>query len=333
MAIENVNSLFDLMNESVLLLKKELELSYFESLIETGQNISENGMIPAEYNLTESTNSQLKSIYSHILELDATSEDFRKAMQLAIIKGTKEDYIQPNHQMTPDAIGLLMAFLVDIFVELDNDSVSLLDPAIGTGNLVFVLKNYFDENNKELVLRGIDNDETLLSLTAISAELQQKKIHLTHQDALTNLLYEPSDLVVSDLPVGYYPIDDNAERFQTKSEEGHSFVHHLFIEQSMDYLKESGFGFFLVPGNLFDTAEAPKLLETIQNLGYFYGIVQLPKEWFKEQSMSKAILIVQKKGSKARQPKEVLLATAPDFKNAEAVKRFTQEIKLWKQQF
>lgn len=63
---------------------------------------------------------------------------------------------------------------------------------------------------------------------------------------------EPVDVVLSDLPVGYYPDDDNAQGFQLKAEEGHSFAHHLFIEQSLTYTKPGGYLFFLVPNFLFE---------------------------------------------------------------------------------
>ncbi len=77
-----------------------------------------------------------------------------------------------------------------------------------------------------------------------------------HQDAVTALDIPQCDLAISDLPIGYYPLDENAKNYQTRAKEGHSYVHHLLIEQSMNYLKPGAFGVFLVPSSLFQTKES-----------------------------------------------------------------------------
>ena len=54
-------------------------------------------------------------------------EDIRKAIQLAILKGMKE-HVQPHHQMTPDSLGLLVGYFVDLLTK-NKEQVSILDPA------------------------------------------------------------------------------------------------------------------------------------------------------------------------------------------------------------
>lgn len=39
----------------------------------------------------------------------------RKAIQLSILKGMRESS-QPNHQMTPDSLGLLITYFVEQFL-------------------------------------------------------------------------------------------------------------------------------------------------------------------------------------------------------------------------
>ncbi len=63
------------------------------------------------------------------------------------------------------------------------------------------------------------------------------------QDSLQPLFIEPADAVICDLPVGYYPNDEGAEAFELKADEGHSFAHHLFIEQSVKHTKPGGYLF------------------------------------------------------------------------------------------
>ncbi len=93
----------------------------------------------------------------------------------------------------------------------------------------------------------------MLEVASVSTELQHLNVKLYHQDAVTALDIPQCDLAISDLPIGYYPLDENAKNYQTRAKEGHSYVHHLLIEQSMNYLKPGAFGVFLVPSSLFQT--------------------------------------------------------------------------------
>ncbi len=72
----------------------------------------------------------------------ATKEDMRKAIQIAILKGMRKS-TQPNHQMTPDTLGLLVSYFVEqcFDQELANGTISVVDPALGTGNLLFTVMN------------------------------------------------------------------------------------------------------------------------------------------------------------------------------------------------
>ena len=63
-------------------------------------------------------------------------------------------------------------------------------------------------------------------------------------DAVQKRLMEPADVVVSDLPIGFYPDDEVAKNFEVATTDGHTFAHHLLIEQSFNYLKEGSFAIF-----------------------------------------------------------------------------------------
>ncbi len=99
-------------------------------------------------------------------------------------------------------------------------------------------------------MAGIDNDEDMLNLADVAAHLNGLKISLYCQDALTPWLIPSPDAVVSDLPIGYYPIDENAKNFATKANKGHSFAHLLFIEQIIKNLKPAGYAFLVVPKSI-----------------------------------------------------------------------------------
>ena len=78
------------------------------------------------------------------------------------------------------------------------------------------------------------------------------------------------------LPVGYYPNDIRAADFDLKVDEGHTYAHHLFIEQSIRHVKPSGYLFFIIPNNLFESQQSKKLHEYLNQNVYIQGVIQLP---------------------------------------------------------
>lgn len=327
------SKLFHILDDSTKILVKELNIAYLEALIHSAENIIDDGRV---YNkeglLSEEVVQDLKEIYADIEFADYKVETIRKAMQLALLKGMKEDYVQANHQMTPDSLGNLIAYLIEIIVEPE-DHIHLADLSVGTANLLLTVHHFMNQSSKRTIkLSGIDNDELMLSIASTNSAIQRTKIHLQYQDALSNILLEPVDIIVSDLPVGYYPLEERAAKYETHfSEENQkSYSHYLLIEQSINYLKESGYGFFLLPTNLFNDENVKVLVNYLNNVGYIQAIIELPEEIFANEESRKSVLIIQKKGKTAKQVDEILLTKAPDFKNFEAMKLFLGEINEWK---
>ena len=137
----------------------------------------------------------------------------------------------------------------------------ILDLSVGMGNLVLTLLLNLQLAQRDVQATGVDIDETLLSVAAATSEWTQAPLHLFHQDGLQELLIDPMDIAVSDLPVGYYPQDEKAASFLTSAPEGegHSFAHHLLMEQAMNYVKEDGYGLFLAPANFMETEQSDYL--------------------------------------------------------------------------
>src|SRR5699024_8157142 len=115
-------NLFHTLDESTKILKKELEIPYLEALIHTGENLIDDGKVYNEDNvLSEKAVNNLEKLYQNV-DLDCfDSEIIRQAMQIALLRGMKEDYIQPNYQMTPDSLGSLIAYLIEIIAEPKKD--------------------------------------------------------------------------------------------------------------------------------------------------------------------------------------------------------------------
>lgn len=319
-----VETLFSIFDSSTVVLRKELDVTYLEALVETGDNLFEGAILQEE--LSESTIERLNREYSTFNEETYKGEEIRKAFQLAILKGMKEG-VQANHEMTPDAVGMFMSYLFHKFMQGQKE-ITVLDPAIGTGNLMTTL---FNSAKEELTMSGfgVEVDEVLIKLALVNANLQKHAIEFFHQDGLAPLYIDPVDAVVSDLPIGYYPNEIVASEYTLKANEGMSYAHHLFIEQSVKHTKEGGYLFFLVPNFIFESDQAPKLHAFIKETCFIQGLLQLPVSMFKNEKNEKSIFVLQKKGQGVTMPKQALLVELPKFSNMKAMENIMDQLNTW----
>ncbi|MCD4840243.1 class I SAM-dependent methyltransferase [Neobacillus sedimentimangrovi] len=321
MNITPIEKLFALFNETALILQEELDCSFLEALAETGENLFQGTILQEE--LSELTVKRLQKQYNEIQIEKFSNEEIRKAYQLVILKGMKEN-VQPNHQMTPDSVGLLVAYLVDRFMK--ETSFRLLDPAVGTGNLLLTVINHLQKNISAI---GVEIDDLLIKLAYVNANLQEQPVQFFNQDSLEPLFIEPVDVVVADLPVGYYPNDLRAAAYQLKASSGHSYAHHLFMEQSIRHTKPGGYLFFIIPNGLFESEQAKQLHDYFKENVIIQGLLQLPISMFKNKNAAKSILIVQKKGEGVKPPKQVLLASLPTLSKKAEMDNILKKLELW----
>lgn len=253
-----------------------------------------------------------------------SKEDIRRGIQLAVLKGMKKN-AQAHHQMTPDSMGMLIGHLAAKLAG-DRTGITLLDPAVGTGNLLYTVMNAI---GNESTATAVEIDDSLIRLAAVTAELLEHPVTFYVQDALRPLLVDPVDITISDLPVGFYPDDDNAMNFELVPAEGHAYAHHLFLEQSMNHTKVGGYGIFLVPANLFDSAQSSILHPFLKKSSDIRAILQLPDNLFKNATHAKSIIVLQKKSSDKKRDSDVLLAKVPTMSDRNAMSLFIQKIDLW----
>lgn len=321
---QTVETLFSIFDSSAVVLRKELDVTYLEALVETGDNLFEGAILQEE--LSESAIERLNREYSTFNEETYKGEEIRKAFQLAILKGMKEG-VQANHEMTPDAVGMFISYLFHKFMQGQNE-ITVLDPAIGTGNLMTTV---FNSAKEGLTMSGfgVEVDEVLIKLALVNANLQKHAIEFFHQDGLAPLYIDPVDAVVSDLPIGYYPNEIGASEYKLKADEGMSYAHHLFIEQSVKHTKEGGYLFFLVPNFIFESDQAPKLHAFIKETCFIQGLLQLPVSMFKNEKNAKSIFVLQKKGANVTMPKQALLVELPKFSNMKAMENIMDQLNTW----
>jgi site-specific DNA-methyltransferase (adenine-specific) len=258
------------------------------------------------------------------LEASATKEEIRRGIQLAVLKGMNR-HAQSNHQMTPDAIGMLIGHIAGRLAQ-DEQNLTLLDPAAGTGNLLYTVMNVIGNG---ATATAVEIDELLVRLSAVMADLLEQPVTFYIQDSLRPLLVDPVDMTISDLPVGYYPDDDNALNYELMPTEGHAYAHHLFIEQSMKHTKAGGYALFLVPANLFDSEQSSFLHPYLKNRTLIRAVIQLPDSLFKNAIHAKSLLILQKPYPEKTATPDVLLAKVPDMTDKHAMALFLQKIDSW----
>ncbi len=322
-------ALFHQLDKSSQMIQNKLGYSYLEALIESMENIIGKGDLPEEYHTLDQESVQiLQNIYAKIPN-DLEPETIRRGVQLAILKAIKEDAIQPNYQMTPDSIGFLVAYFIEIFAQVKG-RIHLADLAAGSGNLLYTIHHYLTMKDISVDLTGVDNDELMLSLAATSGAFQKTKCHLLLQDALRPIYMKPAHIIVSDLPIGYYPDDENASNYQTSFAKGHSYSHYLLMEQQLSYLVDEGFAFYIVPTFVLNDDTTSSLLSALQQNSYIQGIIELPYNLFLNERSRKSILILQKHGKHARQL-ETLVTQIPEFKEIQQMEEFLSQMKNWKE--
>ncbi|MFA9558743.1 class I SAM-dependent methyltransferase [Evansella sp. AB-rgal1] len=320
-----LTEIYEILDQGTEVIKHEMNLAYLDALAEMGEILFQGN---STHEFSQSTKRRLTDLLESYKELtEVTKEELRKAFQLAVLKGMKAA-TQAHHAMTPDAVSLFMGYLVNKVGRLntDNDTPVVMDPAVGSGNLLTAVMNQMASKAHGI---GAEADETLLRLSYVNANLQKHSIDLFHQDSVATPLVKNVDVILSDLPIGFYPNDSIAEKYELKAKTGHSYVHHLLIEQSINHSKEGGFLFLLVPNFLFESEEAKELHKYIKKEAIIYSFLQLPKTMFKNSQWGKSILILRKKAEGIYEPRQALLAELPSFSNERALADMMSRISTW----
>lgn len=318
----HTENLFEALNQSSETLQREEAISYLEALAESGENLFQQTV---SQTIADEPKKQLEQIYRTIDIGEIKPEEIRKAFQLAVLRGMREA-TQPHHEMTPDAVALFISYLVNKMTGR-KEHFSVLDPAVGAGNLLSAVLNGATKRTSGSF--AVDVDEVLLKLAYTSANLQEHHTEFFHQDSLQSLLIDPVDVVVCDLPIGYYPNVETASRYDLKVEDGLSYAHHLMIEQSLNHTSEGGFLFFLIPNGLFQSDQAQALQKYLNRHAIIQGLLQLPLTMFKKEQHAKSIFMLQKKGEGVKPPAQVLLANLPSFSNRRAIEETIGQIDAW----
>lgn len=317
----NIELLYEWLDETTELIQEHEDEPYLDSLAITMESLFYSA--PPEH-LNEIVGHRFESALKKIDLKNFSSEEIRKAIQLVILKGMQRT-TQVQHMMTPETVSLLIGYLAGKLTT-NNEKLRIFDPVSGTASLLTTVISHLPQE-KEVYASEIDL--TLLQIALQNANLQKMNIEFFHQDSLRPFLLDPVDLIVADLPVGYYPDDILASEYQLKADEGHSYAHHLFIEQSLHYTKDAGYLILLIPEFLFDSDQSDKLHLFLQENAHIVGVLRLPESSFTSKRNIKSILILQKKGQDTSAPQQPLLVDLPSFKNTVATEDILAQINAW----
>lgn len=321
MTQEKIAQYFDALTSASQSLVKDTNTSYIDALIEILEDINSQ----AVHREFDKPSNDVVQIIQSTIDMDwslLSPAEKRKALQLAVLKANREDQTPANYQITPDGIGYLLADFINQTAGLrDNDTI--IDMNVGSGNLLWTINEMLDVTVKRI---GIDNDETQLALASATDEIiNSDETTLYKEDTISIEEAPKAKVVIADLPVGYYPLQPS-DKFITRNQNGRSFVHHLLIEKSLDFVADDGWIYLLVPANVLNGDEAKKVLQFVTSRAQLKAFLQLPNEFFQDARAAKAILVLKKQRTKNN---EVLMGQYPSLKDLKSLQNFLQEIKAW----
>ncbi|MBO1208250.1 class I SAM-dependent methyltransferase [Mammaliicoccus sciuri] len=270
----------------------------------------------------------MEDIYTNQRDLleQSTLQERRKAFQFAYLSLLKEEVIQPNHQMTPDSIGFILSYLVNLFNK-NKKELNIVDIASGTGHLSATINE--QNQDKTLMHHLIEVDPVLQRVSIHLANFLEIPFDVYPQDAIMPLPLEEADVIVGDLPVGYYPLDERSKEMKLGFDEGHSYSHYLLLEQAVTATRPGGYVFLIVPTNIFEGEEVKQLQKYIATETEMQAFLNFPNSLFKTEQSRKSLLILQKRDPGNTKSVEVLLANIPDFKAQSQLQTFLSEVDEW----
>ncbi len=316
---EVIEQLFDIIDETSMIIAAELKLTYLHAMCQSCQNIMAQTV---EQTLPQEVMDTLTQQYEQIENLEFSQEEVRKALQLAILKGLKSERLT-NEVMTPDSIAMMVSYLISKFMS-QSESFKLADLTVGTANLLTAVLNQLETQPQKTY--GVELETDLLQVASVLADMQEHEVQFYQQDSTRPLLIEPVEVIIGDLPV--YQVEAIANPLHL-GKQGCAYAPYLMIENHLNYLVPGGYAFYVIPNDFFNQPHAKTLHAVLQKEAYIQAVLQLPTTMFKQEAQGKSILVLQKQGDAVKPVKEVLLSQLPSFNNPEKLLASLRQIESW----
>ena len=314
MDFEKIEQAYTYLLENVQIIQNDLATSFYDALIE------QNGIyLDGQTNLE-----QVKKNNQALKRLALRKEEWLRTYQFLLMKAGQTEPLQANHQFTPDAVSHLMIFLIE---ELwPEEELSLLELGSGMGILG---ASFLTTMNKKVDYLGIEIDDLLIDLAASMAEVMDLQMGFVQGDAVRPQVLKESDIIVSDLPIGYYPDNQIASRYQVAAEGEHTYAHHLLMEQSLKYLRTGGYAIFLAPSNLLTSPQSDLLKSWLTDQAQLVAIIALPEDLFSQGAQPKTIFVLQKKTGEGFEP---FVYPLTSLRDPEILMEFKENFQNWCQE-
>ena len=313
MDFEEIEQAYTYLLENIQVIQNDLATNFYDALVE--QN--------SIYLDGETDLEQIKENNQTLKRLALRKEEWLKTYQFLLMKANQTEPLQANHQFTPDAIALLLVFIVEELFA--SEEVSILEVGSGMGILG---ATFLTSLSKKVDYLGLEVDDLLIDLAASMADVIGLEASFVQGDAVRPQMFKESDVVISDLPVGYYPDDAVASRYQVASSQEHTYAHHLFMEQGLKYIKSDGYAIFLAPSDLLTSPQSDLLKGWLKEEASLTAMISLPENLFANSKQSKTIFILQKKTDMTVEPFVYPLASLQD---ASVLMKFKENFQKWTQ--
>ena len=147
---QNIEAFYDYFNEVAELLYEQYKKPYIEGMNEAFNYLLDES---TEDTYKEDDMSTLALLKASVTDIQFEREEIRKSVQLGMLKGYKHTF-SSNALITPDTIGIFIGYLVRKLMDVKSIK-SVLDPVIGSGNLVYTVLNQVEINPKVF---GVESD-------------------------------------------------------------------------------------------------------------------------------------------------------------------------------
>ena len=313
MDFEKIEQAYTYLLENVQIIQNDLTTNFYDALIE------QNGI----YLDGQTELEQVKTNNQALKRLALRKEEWIRTYQFLLLKAAQIEPLQANHQFTPDAISQLIIFLIEQLWPAKEVSILELGSGMGILGASFLTSIF-----KKVDYLGIELDDLLIDLAASISEVMGLPAVYVQGDAVRPQILKESDVVVSDLPLGYYPDDQIASRYQVAAKNEHTYAHHLLMEQSLKYLKKDGYAIFLAPSNLLTSPQSELLKDWLRENAQIVAMISLPEDLFAQATQSKAIFVLQKKQDKDLEPFVYPLAS---LREPHILMDFKEKFQIWSQ--
>src|SRR5699024_4953713 len=142
-----------------------------------------------------------------------------------------EEKVQPNHPLTPDAIGYCISNLLQL---VDKELIRLLNPGSGNAHHTMPAKEQLEDTE----LFVVEVDPLLAQVNVNLCDYLEVPMDIYPQNIIEPVRLPQVDAAIGDFPVGYYPLE--VEGFTTAFQGGRSYAHLLMLESAMSYVKDDG---------------------------------------------------------------------------------------------